>query len=311
MIIRFHLGIIAWPRMGNQTVKNRQTPQCFDPASDLFQSGQSTSQRQVTPFHRIRQFWRERVQEWYPHLFQQTYFLPSVFMNRTHHQEEEVYGQTVYVTKEPSSEPPRKRRRQVSTSEAVDDESHQRVLACLEQLAETEVMFVISQMQFGDYLNEPAYAAAASKLPKPGDPVLKSQNKHRGDFDVLIIHRHHGILACETKSVGSTLSSARFTEEEELKLAKKVKDAIKQMQKARDMLLHLVSKDETQPKIRTTLMLPNITRTQLDRVLNLTNNQQLLKVDSSLSTCSRVVKFIIAIVCVCVAGGGGGVVSEN
>ena len=144
MIIRFHLGIIAWPPMGNQTVKNRQTPQCFDPVSDLFQAGQSTSQRQVTPFHRIRQFWRQRVQEWYPRLFQQTYFLPSVYMNRIQHQEEEVSGQTVYVTKEASSEAPRKKRPQVSISETHDDEAHQHVLACLELLAETEVMFVIS-----------------------------------------------------------------------------------------------------------------------------------------------------------------------
>ena len=251
------------------------------PSSDLFQAGQSTSQCQVTPSHPIRQFWRERVQEWYPHLFQQTYFLPSVFMNRTQHQEKEVYGQTVYVTKEASSEPPRKKRPQVSISDAVDDGTHQRVLACLEQLAKTQVMFVISQMQFVDYLNEPAYGEAASMLPKPGDPILKSQNKHRGDFDVLIIHRQHGILACEIKAVGWNFPAQQFTKEEEGKLAKKVKDALRQMQKASDVLHHLVSKDETRPKIRTTLMLPNITRTQLHRVLNLTNNQQLLKVDSN------------------------------
>ena len=253
------------------------------PVSDLFQAGQSTAQCQDTPFHPIRQFWRQRVQEWYPRLFQQTYFLPSVFMNRTQHQEEEVYGQTVYVTKEASSEPPRKKSRQVSVSDAVVDESHQRVLACLEQLAKTEVMFVISQMQFVDYLNKPpdeAAAAAASMLPKPGDPVLKSQNKHRGVFDVLIIHRHHGILACEIKAVGWNFPALQLTEKEEEILAKKVNDAIKQMQKANDVLDHLVSKDETRPKIRTTLMLPNITRTELHRVLNLTNNQQLLKVDS-------------------------------
>ena len=246
------------------------------------------------------------MQEWYPHLLEQTYFLPSVYMNRTQHQEEEVYGQTVYVTKEPSSEPPRKKRPQVSISDAVDDETHWRVLACLEQLAETEVMFVISQMQFGDYLNEPAYAAATSMLPKPGDPVLKSQNKHRGDFDILIIHRHHGILACEIETVGCNFSGKQMTEQEAI-LARKVNDAIKQMQKTSDVLHHLVSKDETQPKIRTTLMLPNITRTQLQRVLNLTNNQQLLKVDS-ITTFSSVVKLIIASVCVC---GGGGGVSEN
>ena len=221
------------------------------------------------------------MQEWYPHLFQQTYFLPSVFMNRTQHQEKEVYGQTVYVTKEASSEPPRKRCRQVSISEALDDKTQWRVLACLEQLEETQVMFVISQMQFGDYLNELAYAAATSMQPKPGDPVLKSQNKHRGDFDILIIHRRCGILACEIKAVGCNLSAQQMTEQEEAIVARKMNDAIKQMQKTSDVLHHLVSKDETRPKIRTTLMLPNITKTQLHRVLNLTNNQQLLKVDSN------------------------------
>ena len=265
--------------MGNQIVKNRQTPQCFDPVSDLFQAGQSISQCQDTLFQAMRQFWRERVQEWYPRLFQQTYFLPSVFMNRTQHQEEEVSGQKVYVTKEPSSKPPCKKRRQVSTSDAVDDESHQRVLACLEQLAETEVMFVISQMHFGNYLNKPAYAAAESMLPKPGDPVLKSQNKDRGDFDILIIHRHHGILACEIKAVGAKFSQKQLTEEKERKnLIKKLDTAIRQLQKANVVLHHLVSKDETQPKIRTTLMLPNTTRPLLHRVLTI--NQQLLKVDS-------------------------------
>ena len=293
--------------MGNTTVKNRQTPQCFDHVSDLFQAGQSTSQCQGTPFHPIRQFWRERVQEWYPHLLKQTYFLPSVFMNRTQHQEKEVYGQTVYVTKEPSSEPPRKKHPQVSISEAQDDEAHQRVLACLEQLAETKVMFVISQMQFGDYLKEPDYAKAAAMLPKLGDPVLKSQNKHRGDFDILIIHRHHGILACEIKSVGRNVSDHQTTEEKGDILAKRVKKAITQMQKYSDGLHHLVSKDETQPKIRTTMMLPNITRTQLDQVIDPTNNQKLLKVDSFLFA-----TLLLLFVCVCVGerertreGGGG------
>ena len=200
-------------------------------------------------------------------------------MNRTQHQEEEVYGQTVYVTKEASSEPPRKRCRQVSEYEAVDDKAHQSVFACLEQLAETEVMFVISQMQFGDYMNKPAYAAATSMLPKPGDPVLRSQNKDRGDFDILIIHRHHGILACEIKAVGRVFSQKQLTEEEEKKkLVKKLDTAIRQLQKASVVLHHLVSKDETQPKIRTTLMLPNTTRPLLHRVLTI--NQQLLKVDS-------------------------------
>ena len=66
-------------------------------------------------------------------------------------------------------------------------------------------MFVISQLNFGDYLNEPCYSAAASLLPRPID--LKSQHKHRGDFDVLLLHRRYGVLVGEVKSIGDQFST--------------------------------------------------------------------------------------------------------
>nr|KAG5687635.1 hypothetical protein BaRGS_008118 [Batillaria attramentaria] len=59
--------------------------------------------------------------------------------------------------------------------------------------SQRDVMFVLSQMGFGDYLDDPCYAAASSSLPRPVD--LKKKQLDVGDFDVLIIHRQYGILA--------------------------------------------------------------------------------------------------------------------
>nr|KAG5686666.1 hypothetical protein BaRGS_031376 [Batillaria attramentaria] len=57
---------------------------------------------------------------------------------------------------------------------------------------------VIAVLQFGDYLNQPCYAAAASQFPRPRD----LSDLHEGDFDVLIIHKKMGLIAGEIKSVG-------------------------------------------------------------------------------------------------------------
>nr|KAG5686669.1 hypothetical protein BaRGS_031379 [Batillaria attramentaria] len=54
------------------------------------------------------------------------------------------------------------------------------------------------KLQFGDYLNQPCYATAASQFPRPSDV----SDLHEGDFDVLIIHKRMGLIAGEIKSVG-------------------------------------------------------------------------------------------------------------
>nr|KAG5697663.1 hypothetical protein BaRGS_011212 [Batillaria attramentaria] len=69
-----------------------------------------------------------------------------------------------------------------------------------------DVMMVVSQLKFGKYLREPAYAAAAAHLPNPitcdkskvsqVDLMFVSSYK-QGEFDILMIHRHHGILVGE------------------------------------------------------------------------------------------------------------------
>ena len=127
-----------------------------------------------------------------------------------------------------------------------------------------------------DYLNEPSYSAAASMLPTPRD--LKLVNKDRGDFDVLVIHRKYGILVGEIKAIGDKLSGLSQTQQDQ-QLKKKVEQSITQLQKADDVLKHLVSDLQTAPRIQKTLMLPNITKAQLQRVL--ADNPQLRQVRNS------------------------------
>ena len=71
----------------------------------------------------------------------------------------------------------------------------------LEELGKAghEVMFIVSQLNFGSYLNQPSYAAAAAQLPRP---MNLAPRYRQGDFDVLVIHRHYGILVGEIKVVG-------------------------------------------------------------------------------------------------------------
>ena len=76
----------------------------------------------------------------------------------------------------------------VQESDFRDDTAQRHVLANLRALgnAGQEPMFILSQLNFGDYLNEPSYAAAvqASQLPRPSD---LGEKYAAGDFDILLI----------------------------------------------------------------------------------------------------------------------------
>ncbi|KAK7096338.1 uncharacterized protein [Littorina saxatilis] len=199
---------------------------------------------------------KQRVQQWYPELSTQSYFVPAVYMNRTQHDEAKVAGRTVYVLQPLSHE-----------SDARDDAANNRVLSCLHQVSRGQAMFVISQLQFNEYLK---HLSCTHKPipPKPKDSILKEQQKHEGDFDILIIHRKYGIVACELKAIGDIVSTANMSVVDQQKpIAQKVQKAVNQMKKARDVLQHLVSRDQNKPRIRTTLMVPNITRDQLRTAL--------------------------------------------
>ncbi|XP_070201209.1 uncharacterized protein [Littorina saxatilis] len=120
-------------------------------------------------------------------------------------------------------------------SDLRDDFAQNHVMLNLQELGDSrhEAMFILSQLQFGSYLNEPAYAAAAKRLPRPKD---LPQGDRQGDFDFLLIHRQHGILIGELKSVGKTKGAPA-----DPFLAQKVKQAVKQLDKSERVVRHLVS----------------------------------------------------------------------
>nr|KAG5712119.1 hypothetical protein BaRGS_020845 [Batillaria attramentaria] len=124
-------------------------------------------------------------------LHERAYFVPPVYMNRVPYQTVQFAGLNVDMTQTPLEKPPANSPPALHKSTAREDQTQQRILHCVQKLAETqdEPMVVVSQLLFGDYLNEPCYAAAATMLPRPID--LKKENKHRGDFDLLIMHKHY------------------------------------------------------------------------------------------------------------------------
>ena len=134
----------------------------------------------------------------------------------------------------------------VQESDFRDDHCQQFVLKNLQELGETgQVMFILSQFHYGSYLNKPSYAAAAAQLPRPitMDPVYRE-----GDFDVLVIHRRYGILIGEVKTVGMNQAYLNQSPAQaDSMLAKRVKQAVKQLVKSETVLRHLVSGHCTRP----------------------------------------------------------------
>ena len=129
--------------------------------------------------------------------------------------------------------------------------------------ANKEVMFVISQLKFENYLSQHCFSGDA-KLPKPSD--LKEEKRDRGDFDILVIHRNHGVLVGEIKSVGDRLADKSERQQRRI-IADKIRRAVKQLDKAESVLHHLFSHKARRPRIRKSVILPNVTANCLRRVL--------------------------------------------
>nr|KAG5686659.1 hypothetical protein BaRGS_031369 [Batillaria attramentaria] len=113
-----------------------------------------------------------------------------------------------------------------------------------------EVMFVMSQLDFENYLSEPCYSGAVSQMKRPVD--LSGQKLDKGDFDVLIVHRNYGLCAGEIKSVGFNAADRNLSEQqiqdEVLKVLRKMlklqktgqQQAVGQLQKTKEVLNHLI-----------------------------------------------------------------------
>nr|KAG5694957.1 hypothetical protein BaRGS_031240 [Batillaria attramentaria] len=118
-------------------------------------------------YHQVKT-WKDCVQDWYPDLLQRAHFMPHVYMNRVLHDTVQVSGVDVAVPQSPVDTQHKGGAQALLHSDVRDDTAQQHVLHCLRKIADgalsgkPEVMFVLSQMNFGDYLNSPGYSSAAS-----------------------------------------------------------------------------------------------------------------------------------------------------
>ncbi|XP_070202837.1 uncharacterized protein [Littorina saxatilis] len=240
--------------------------------------------------------WRQIVTSLYPDALTRTYCVPPVHFNRVPYVRDVVPGTSLSVhvlqpqasarflhtalntnpegwtvpqhmwAEEPGPHLPPVG---MQDSDLRDDFAQNHVMLNLQELGDSrhEAMFILSQLQFGSYLNEPAYAAAAKELPRPKD----LPQDRRGDFDFLLIHRQHGILVGELKSVGTTNNAANKIDDADL--AQKVKQAVKQLDKSERVVRHLVSDIGPGMTVKKTIFLPYVSSDQLKQVLD--NDEQL------------------------------------
>lgn len=168
----------------------------------------------------------------------------------------------------------------VNSSDMRSDNAQEQVLDCLKNFFEKHAsrkrgVFVISELNFQDYLGEKSYVEAVRaiehlRFPRPQD----KKYMRKGDFDILVIHRDLGMLAGEIKSVGSWRSGDQGDDD----VIHKVEKAAEQIIKSKNVVNHLMSDLESKPPLRMTLILPSVKRCRLQEILGRKENQKTLKV---------------------------------
>ncbi|XP_025114278.1 uncharacterized protein LOC112576203 isoform X2 [Pomacea canaliculata] len=233
-------------------------------------------------------FWLQWVEDAFPELDSRAYFLPPVYFNRVPMTRHPTAGQNIFVFQSAIGQAGQINRHKVNPSasgrpsipqlplihdsDIRDDAAMQRVLVCVQKMAEQngEVLVGMTQLQFGQYLGEPCYAAAAAQLPLPANlPPALPRNWKRGDFDVLLIHRQYGLVVCEVKACGDNVKALNMSQEVTNEtIRKKVKQAVTQLDKAEAMLSHLVSDIASGLRITRTFAFPNLTAHQLQQAVS-------------------------------------------
>ena len=125
---------------------------------------------------------------------------------------------------------------------------------------------MLSQLSFGDYLNECSYAAAVQasqhpELPRPSDLGTKYK---AGDFDILLIYGRHGILVGELKSVGRNPPGvSRTPAQANDGVAERMGKAVDLLDKSETVVKHQVSDIAASVTVRKTDFLPLTVRKTL------------------------------------------------
>ncbi|XP_025107952.1 uncharacterized protein LOC112572468 isoform X3 [Pomacea canaliculata] len=247
--------------------------------------GQSTSSSQqgiiCRPVEKILMSWVENA---FPDLETKAHFLPPVFMNRVPMTRVLLEGGEVLVPQEAKGKAgmsvhpvlsagiiTKSQPTTVQDSDIRDDAAMQRVNLCLQKLSENnrEVFVALSELKFGQYLGEPCYAAAAAQLPSAKNlPPHHPKRWKDGDFDVLLIHRHYGLVICEVKSVGANVQALNMSQQDiDQSIRKKLGQAVSQLDKAEVMLSHLVHDVAPGLRVCKTMALPNLTARQVQQAI--------------------------------------------
>ncbi|XP_025111897.1 uncharacterized protein LOC112574803 [Pomacea canaliculata] len=160
----------------------------------------------------------------------------------------------------------------VQDSDIRHDAAMGQVLFCLQNLSEKtgEVLVGITRLHFGQYLSEPCFSVAAAQLPRASSlPPDLPQNWKQGKFDVLLIHRHYGLVVCNVMSFGDITNDLKMSQEDvDKNIRKKLRDAVSQLDKAEAMLSHLVSDVCPGLRITKTIAFPNLTTDQVQQAIS-------------------------------------------
>lgn len=130
-------------------------------------------------------------------------------------------------------------------------------------------MFVITQFSYDNYLTSLNQEFFEHKLPKL--PKSREKDKRYGNFDVLIVHRKHGVLVGVVKACGETED-----ENGKSKIIVELEKGCKQLDDAEIMFQHLISDQKHKICVHKLLILPDITQKFLSSIFD--NNKYVAEV---------------------------------
>lgn len=203
----------------------------------------------------FQRFLVKSVKQMFPNILGACYFVPPIYFNKVRYKTQTVADQVVYIP-EPSD-----------PIDAEYDTAMRQILNCLHYIPKTrrEQMFVLTQFNYEDYLNNPGDVFSEHCLPVPE----QKEDKNIGCFDILIIHRHYGLLVGVVKTVSEYDVKTNGGQLEIYRLITvDVSAAISQLNKAKRILHHLTKDLKGTLPVRKFLILPHVTQLTLERILD-------------------------------------------
>ncbi|XP_025114144.1 uncharacterized protein LOC112576111 [Pomacea canaliculata] len=202
----------------------------------------------------FEEYIKRDVNKLYPNMTESYYFVPPIYFNKTRYKKQSIAGKDVYV---PDPTDPR---------DVQHDGAMQHVLYCLRHMAEQqkERMFVLTQFKYEDYLGSPVPGYAHHSLPMPAG--LSEEDNTVDCFDILVVHQRHGVLVGVVKAVNDKDTHNKNNKQEtEAVVVSQVSEALKQLEKAGNMIKYLMSDEHLEVKY--TLILPNLSKSSLGHAL--------------------------------------------